>query len=102
MDAVRHPECDRILKAPGCFNLPTKYYDDLGAHVSVWRPNEGELEQLQEGGVIRLAIFAPKDEHPPVSMETIEGQERYPTPLGDPIPDTTNDGRDFVEKRDNA
>lgn len=76
MDKMQHPTHNRVLGAPHgwdqngvpCGALSVRV-DRLGGHqtlVSHWRPTAEELEALQRGAVVALAIIG--DTMPPVSL----------------------------------
>lgn len=79
--------CTRTLgEAQGYIGLPIR--DELvldsatGQPVnqmsSVWQPSAEEVQQLLNGGQIRLSVFG--DTHPPVRLEVVPAGDTHPEP----------------------
>jgi hypothetical protein len=95
MEPVKHPSNNKILGKPSNWDeaVPNVECGDLGVTVqeqgrtlrltSYWRPTQGEIDLLMEGGLIALTIYSAQ--HPPVSLNAVD-----PLPAFVKIPEPTN------------
>ena len=77
-EAYKHPSCNQLLQAEGCYDLPAERTEAelAGAQAPVlrtyWKLSEAEIEALQDGGEIRISLVGVT--HPPIMFEVLDNE----------------------------